>query len=322
MTRYIRGVEWTDRASDSRYPLQPLASAVDNSGIFQIPNDLLIAAYLSVPADLTIQPGNVYISRVLYTGTLLQIELSAQYTLTTAVLGLFEFPLGAASQQIVSRSLATATFTGGPTYRDLRGRLSLGTLTNLSKQPQGEFYFDYAAAGLDPDCIRPQLRKLSAIEVETGGDLLRLTGTIRLAAGLNTRLRVEVEAGQPVIYIDALDASELNEQLACDYGDKPPIRRMNGLGGDANREITILGSRCLDIEAVNAELRLRNRCSEPCVSCAEAETLRQLIDPFAQQVPSLVNLVNRIDMAVSQTQANVDYSGGSSVVVTTTEPPP
>lgn len=321
MTRYIRGVEWTDRSSDSRYPLQPLSSAKDTSGIFEIPNDLITAMYLTVPADLQIQPGNVFIGRLLYTGSLLRIEIVAEFISDINVLGVFEFPLQAAAQQIQDRGHATAVFSGATTYRDLRGRMSLGSLTNLTKQPQGDFLFTYDDAGFDPDCIRPQLRSLSAIEVETGGELLRLTGTVRLAAGLNTRLRVEVEAGEPVIYIDSLDTTDLNEKLACDYGDNPPIRRINGLGGNAHREVTVLGSRCLEVESVNAELRLRNRCSEPCVNCAEADTLRQAVIPFAQQVPTLTNLVNRLDMAVSQTRANLNYSGQTSTQPTTTQPP-
>lgn len=310
MTRYIRGVEFADRASDSRYPLIPKATVTDSTGIFEIPNDFLVSAYVTVPADLAISPGAVYVSRIINTVSSVAVYLSATISGEPVELGQFDISRAGASAQIERNSYAFSVMQGATGYEDLRGRLTIGSLDSIRDQPQGEFTFGFDDAGLEPDCIRPHLRHVSALEIEQPGGNLRLGGVIRLAAGNNVRLRVEVVDEQPVLYLDALDPSQLNEALECEDGTSPPIRRINGLAGDSQREITLLGSRCLEIQPLTSEIKLRNRCSEPCASCDEAEQIRSLVSPFANQIPTLIGLANRLDMAITQTQLNVLISRG------------
>lgn len=308
MTNYVRGVEWLDRAADSRYPLNPAATGLDNQSVFDIPNGLLLELYIAVPADLLIKPGYVWVSRILHTSSLVSIYLSADINNELVEIGRFDISQLAVRAQALRVGYGMSTFSGAVGFEDLRGWVVVGSLDSLALQPQGEFTFTFEAAGLDPDCIRPHIRHVSHLDVElTGGDV-RLDGALRLAAGNNMRMRVETEDGEPVVYLDAIDPTNLNSDLQCDYGVSPPIRFVNGLPGGASREITLLGSRCLEVQPAGSQLQLTNRCSEPCATCAESEALQALIAPFAQQIPTLVNLANRLEIAVLQTQANVTNS--------------
>lgn len=310
MTRYLRGVEFADRASDSRYPLIPLATATDRAGVFSLPNDFLVAIYLSLPADLPISPGYVFISRVINTPGLITLAVSASISGELVEIGQFDVSRQQTQAQIDRIGYGFVVFEGTDSFKDLRGRATIRSLATIAEQPQGEFFFDYDDAGIEPDCIRPHLRHVAALEVEQPGGSLRLGGVVRLAAGNNMRLRVEVIDDQPTVFMDALDASQLNEDLECETGVSPPIRRINGIEGDSQRQVTLIGSRCLEVNALAAEIQLRNRCSEPCASCQEAEQVQSLLEPFASQVPTLIGLANRLDIAVTQTQLNVISSRG------------
>lgn len=310
MSRYIRGVEWADRSTDSNYPLIPAATGLDETEVFQIPRDLLSGMTLGIPADLLLSPAKVWIRSFLHTSGLLSVRLSGIVNGVEKELGQFDISTSSLASQAETGGYAVAVFAGTEEFYDLRGQLLFRGLNGLERQPQGEFFFEFAAAGVDPDCVRPYIRHVSKLVVENNNES-NLTGAVRLAAGSNMRLRVEIEDDQPVVYFDALDASDLNEELECDFGTLPPIRRVNGLTGDAQRQLTLIGSRCLEPIPLENELQLRNRCSEPCASCDEAEAVKSLIAPFQAQVPTLVNLINRLDAAITATQANVGSSSGN-----------
>lgn len=310
MTRSYRGIEWLDRASDSRYPLVPMATARDTQDIFEIPNDLLVSVYLAIPADLLVSPGYVFISRVVHTSSVLILYISAEIDGDIELLGQFEVSVEAMRTAAERSGYGLTSFVPVTAYADVRGRLTIHDVNSLKNQPQGDFTFDFEGAGLDPDSIRPNIRHVSSIEVEQNGSTLQLRGPVQLAAGDNVRFRVEVEDSEPVLYLDALDTTQLNEDLECDIGESPFVRRVNGIPGDSQRNVSIVGSRCLEVETGAAELHLRNRCSEPCASCDEAEAVRSLILPYQQQIPTLIGLLNRLDAAVTQTTNAVALSTG------------
>lgn len=118
-----------------------------------------------------------------------------------------------------------------------------------------------------------------------------------------------------------MDASDLNESLECEDGTPPAIKRINGLPGNSQREILLRENRCLEITASGDTISMRNRCSEPCAGCKEAEAVKQVVDPMAQQIPSLVNLITRIQVAVdTQTQAIAISQGPLACLTPTTTP--
>jgi len=310
-TEGLRNLEWLDRASGCRYPLQSLASAVDLSGDFSLPNEFLASLYIAVPVDLRLNIGSVFISEITHTPNLVSLLFSGLINGVVRNFARADLGLLAIANQIASTGYGLGLVEGIGDYTDIRGRLAVARLDNLRLQPVGTYSFDYTGAGVDVDAIRPSIRQLAALEVERdAGQFVRLTGAIRLRSGTNTRLRLATEEGEPVVYFDAIDASGFNAELDCDTGLGAAIRRINGLGGDSQREIKLQESRCLSVAASGDTIALRNRCSEPCASCAEAEAVKQVVDPMAAQIPTLVNFIARLQAAVDTQQQNIAMSQG------------
>lgn len=311
MARIIRGNEFTNRSADSRYPLMPSATAEDTTGLFKIPNDLLAGLYLAVPADLLFDPSSFQITEIMHTHALCTIFIGAKLNSQLVEIGRFDISRSNLENQISKYGYGFSLFQGGTQYSDFRGRLIIGGIAGLTKSPQGQFTFNYNGAGLSVDCIRPMIRHVNGVEIETAsGQLFRLNGTIRLRAGNNAIVRLEVNEGEPVVVFDAVDTSQLNEQLQCDETTGVAIRRINGLRGNAQREINLIGSRCLEVQPQDIGIELINRCSEPCASCEEAEAVKSLVDPFATQVPTLIGLINRLEAAINQMQITMLLSRG------------
>lgn len=313
MARSIRGQEFANRAADSRYPLIPAATALDTTSQFTIPNDFLAGLYLSIPADTGFDAGSFRVSKVIYARARCSVFISANVGSTVYLLGQFDVLEQLATSQLAANGYAFSLFTPADGFGDVRGRLMVGGIDSLKLQPQGVYEFTQAAAGISTDCIRPMLRRVSAIEVvNSSGQTYRLTGTVRLRAGDNASLTIETVDGLPVVVFDAVDGSQLNDQLQCDTASGTIVRRINGLPGNNQGEVTLLGSNCLTVQPQQTGLQLLNACSEPCASCSEAEALKSLVDPFVTQVPTLVSLANRIDMAVTQFQLNALASQGNA----------
>jgi hypothetical protein len=286
---------------------------LDQTGQFTIPNDFLAGLYLSVPADIGFDPGSFRVSKVIYARARCSVFISAVVGTTSIVIGQFDVLEQLAVTQLAAYGYAFALFTPADGYGDIRGRLMVGGLDSLKLQPQGVYEFTQAAAGISVDCVRPMLRRVSAIEVvNASGQTFRLTGTVRLKAGDNANLTIKTEAGKPVVVFDAVDGSQLNDQKQCDVNSGTIIKRINGLPGNNQGEVTLIGSNCLTVQPQQMGLQLLNACSEPCASCKEAEALKSLVDPFVTQVPTLVSLANRIDMAVTQFQLNALAAQGNA----------
>lgn len=316
----IRNLEWLDRASGNRYPLQPVATATDLSGAFRLPNDFIAAIYLAVPADLRINLTSVYISEVVHTPNLISLVISTLINNELRNIARADLSLVAIANQIRSIGYGVGLLEGMPDYTDIRGRISIARLENIQLQPVGVFAFDYSGAGLDVDAIRPAIRHVSAIEVETvGGQFTRLNGPVRLRAGNNTRLRLATEDGEPVIYFDAFDTTGFNDDFNCEDTSAAAIRRINGIRGNSNREVLIQDSRCVDVTASGDALTIRNPCSEPCAGCEEAEAIKRSVDPMAQQIPTLVNFIARLGASIESQQQAIAASQGPLQCLTDSE---
>jgi hypothetical protein len=310
--RIIRGVEFANRNQDARYPLIPSATCRDTADLFSIPNDLLVGLQITVPADLRISPASYRISRVIYTYGTVTLFISGLLEDISTELGRFDIARTNVSQQIQRYGYGFSSLMGLGDYSDLRGRLLIGSPEGLNDQPQGEFWFDYQAAGISVDCIRPMVRHINVLEVQTAsGELFRLAGVVRLRGGDNMAIRIETVDQRPVVVLDALDSEGLTDRLQCDQGNRPPIRTINGLSGDAQRAVELTGSNCLEIEPGLNGIRLQNNCSEPCASCQEAEALQELVEPFVTQVPTLTSLINRLQTAIDQLSLSSKLSQGN-----------
>lgn len=316
----VRNQEWLDRASDSRYPFNWNASAVDETGTFAFPNDFLTSVYIAIPADLKLNLTTVHISEIIHTPTLITLSFQAAIDGEPVVFAKATLSVTGLEAQIEQVGYGFGLIEGELNYPDVRGRLTVARVDNLRLQPAGVFQFGYAATGLDTDALRPNIRHVSAIEIESAGSITRLNRVIRLKPGNNARLRVTTEDGEPVVYVDALDPTGFNDNLDCETTVAAAVRRINGLPGNSDREIFIQPSRCIEITPAGNALNLRNACSEPCAGCAEAEAIKSQIDPMAQQIPILTNFISRLTASVEAQQQAIAASQGPLSCLQQVEP--
>ena len=306
MPRIIRGAEFAGRAAESRYPLLPTATARDTSDAFSIPNDFLVGLMIAIPSDISINPTTYHISKIVNVQNRTIVTVSGVLGEAIVTIGKFDVLRSVVRNQILTKSYGFSVFVGSADYPDIRGRLMIGSVDSIAKQPQGSFDFSPLGAGISVDCVRPVFRHLSAINVlAANGNNYRLTGAVRLKGGDNVRLTVQVQDDQPVVVFDAIDAASFSDNLDCDSGSAPSIKTLNGIAGNNAREFTLLGSRCLAVEPVTFGVKLTNDCSEPCATCDEAESLKGMIQPFAQQVPVVMQVASRLESAVSQMQKSM-----------------
>jgi hypothetical protein len=310
MGRIIRNAEFTNRSADSRYPLLPTATAKDASSVFELPNDFLVGLYLAVPSDLQINPTTYHVTSVTNVNNRTVVSVGGALGGTIVTVGRFDVLWQSTRTQILAKGYGVATFVGAGQYSDIRGRLMIGSIDSISNQPQGTFSFNPIGGGLSIDCIRPVFRHLSSLQVlAASGQTYKLSGAVRLRGGDNVRLTVEVQDDQPVVVIDAVDATAFSESLDCDVATAAAsIKTINGLPGNNNREVTLVGSRCLTVDPLTFGIQLTNSCSEPCASCAEAEALKSMIEPFAIQIPMVTSVANRLDNAVTKMQQSIGSS--------------
>ncbi|GIW89580.1 MAG: hypothetical protein KatS3mg109_0012 [Pirellulaceae bacterium] len=321
-TEGIRNLEWLDRGSDSRYPLQSGATAKDRTGVFEIPNDFLASLYIAVPADLDMQLETARVGELIQARSQIIVRFFA--TINGSDVQFAQMTIGRlqAEKQIKAIGYALGLVTGVGSYSAVKGQAAIARMSIID-QPLGKFEFDYDGAGLDIDVLRPNIRFVSAVDVETqSGGFSRIDGPLRLRAGDNVQLRLVQEDGEPVVYFDALDGSQFNKQLECELGDLPPIRTINGIPGGPDRAVDIEQGRCLEASVTGSALGLRNECSEPCASCEEAETLKSAIDPLVEQIPTLVNFISRLEAAIDAQNMAMQLSQFPLECRTTTTAPP
>lgn len=304
-----RNQEALDRNSDSRFPLISGTTARDSSGSFELPNDLLVSLMLPVPEDLEISPISAWVSRVVVSPNFLQLYISARIMDEPAQIARADVSMAAAEASIRDLGYAFASLDGVGLYSDLRGHIQLARLDSLRRQPVGVFDFAYEGSALEPDCIRPEARQVPAVEIETApGQFARLTGLVRFRPGSNMRFRVATENSEPVVYIDAIDPTDLNEQLECDGGTTKPIYRINSIPADAQGNFQLGGSRCLDITPATFGVAMRNNCSEPCAGCTEAEALSSRVKAMEQQLPQFTTFLATLSSQVSRMIIATDLS--------------
>lgn len=290
-------LDWLSHNSQRRYPLASDATAEDVTGDFALPDDFIVELYVPVHAGLDVQPGRFFISAIgVY---------AAGYSVIVG------YDDGTTTYPVASAVIARATHVKNTVYAlgglgdfaDTVGRVVIGSLGNIDKQPPGLWNFDLAGGRLETDCIRPILRGISGVRVRNGSSLSEaVSGDLVLEAGTNQRIDVIQEEGEdPVIRFNAIEGAGLNELCGClDDGDSPPIRTIDGVPPTASGDFTFLGSDCLQIETVDNGLRLVDRCSQPCCGDDELIAITQALEALRVQAATVEQFLNSLESRVAQ----------------------
>lgn len=289
-------LEWLNHNSQRHYPLTDEASGNDTTSSFQLPEDFLVELDLPIHAGLDVDPAKFFIKQIGVFGTGFSIVIGYD-----AVSGPIDVATALINRNTHVRN-QTYGLGGVGDFDDTFGKLTLGRLDAIDKQPDGIFTFDVEETRLTPSAIRPIIRGVSSISVRSGLNVsARLVGDIELQAGQNFQIVPILVAGQdPILRFSAIQGEGLDEECICE-GEAvgPPIRRINGIPPTPAGDFTLLGNTCLEVTGIDNGLKLDDVCSEPCCGCVELEAITRDLEAFGAKATTLENFLVRLESSVS-----------------------
>lgn len=289
-------LQWLNHNGQRAYPFFETASRLDESGSFRVPDSLLLELYLPVHSGLDVDPARFFVRSVAVFS--IGVTISVGYddgSTPPPVVATAVIPLATHAEY------QSYALPGSGDFDDVAGKVVIGSLSDLSTLPPGQYFFTPEAGRLDTDCIRPVLRSVSSIVVVNGADRSeRLYGDIELTSGTNTRLTVSTVNGKRRVRIDAIAGEGLNDDCVCD-GDATtgPVRTINGIPPTADGDFTVLGSACVDVTAAGNGIKLTNTCADPCCGCKELEAITRDMDQFGGAQTTLNSFLGRLEVQVT-----------------------
>jgi hypothetical protein len=289
-------LEWLDLNSQRAYPLADDATKLDQSGAFALPDSFLVNLSLSTPWTLAVDGGRFYIQTVAvfpigYSITIGYDDGTNQVAVATANI--------AKTAHVENKAYA---LSGLGSFGDCTGKVAIGVLDEIDRQPSGRWTFHPSGGKLDADCIRPTLRGVSSITVVNGADASApIFGDAALVAGTNFR----VSASGSDIRLDAIDGAGLTAACGGGSGSGVPIKTINGIGPDASKNFTLVPTTCISITPMASGLSLSNTCSQPCCGCPELEALTAEIAHINDEVATLQAFQSGLTAQVDAMSATV-----------------
>ncbi|MFC1453601.1 hypothetical protein ACFLQL_00285 [Verrucomicrobiota bacterium] len=259
----ILNQEWLNENSNRNYPFREDVSLLANDvSEVRLPNFLIVDFIITVAGT----PLDVYLDTVLYAGTFINLVFK-----------------DSADIVVTNITINTATHVAytaydivgvGDNYDDARGKIVVGELSQIASYlPQGAYTFSLENAKLESCTIRPDIRGIRSLVVQSGGiDSEIITGKVKLIAGTNCS--IVYDAADNSIRIDAVNipGSGFNQPCECEDNLVPEcIRKINGVNIE---DLQIIGDgKCVDVSTNGNVITISDKCSAPCCGCVELEFL-------------------------------------------------
>jgi hypothetical protein len=301
MPTVYQNVSWLNHNAARHYPLADDADGVDNSGSFTLPTDFLLELDLPVHAGMDVDPARFFLKHLGAYATGYFISIGYQPT--------GDDPDDAVDVAtcLVPRTTHTENrmyaLGGVEPFEDTSGKVVIGKLDNIDKEPAGFWTFTLAQGRLDPDAVRPMIRGISSIIVVNGTEESQpLYGDIVLESGQNIQLLVSnADSGTPTIRLNAINGEGLTEECICEGEEAPrsPIYTINGVAPRLDGELTLVSGDCLTFEAITNGLRMTNTCSKPCCNCVDLERITRDLERFGEQVAAVISFSTELRSTVS-----------------------
>ena len=294
-------LEWLNHNSQRSYPLAEDATKVDETGLFTLPDDFIVALYLPIQGTMNVEPSLFFLRSVSI--------FSTGYNVSIAYYNGVDAPITVGTVNIAKSTHTENTsyaLAGVDDFDDSIGKIVIGKVDTLDQMGEAQYLFDYDDGKLDPDTIRPMIRGISSIVLINGTEESeRIYGDIELQAGANIRLTAFPLTS--TIRIEAITGEGLVEDCVCEDEPEagPGIRFINGVPPTTSGDFTLLGDDCLTISPIVHGLQLKDICSDPCCGCAELEAIVVDLARFGEAATTLRNFVNRLESEVSQFHAVV-----------------
>ena len=290
-------IEWLGHNSQRNFPLAYESTSKDITGAFKLPDDFLVELRLSVPAFLA--------SSTNYTLKTVQ----AYSTGYSVIIGYDngESIVSVAAANILRSShylYKSYPLRGLGDFYDVSGFVTIGNLDAIDLEPPGSWSFDLGGGRLELDCVYPQIRGVTQLRIQNGGDVSApITGDIILRSGNNFSINVIQEPGEdPQIIFNAISGAGLNEECVCEDGtqDLVPIKTINDIPGAPDGSFTLTGIECLTITPGTNSLNLEDKCAKPCCGCKELEPVVAALEQFGKQAATLETFMTNLEARVAQ----------------------
>lgn len=292
-------LEWLNHNANRKYPLAVDASGRSTDGEFELPEDFIVACYLSLNAGHTLEISGFAITNITISPAGATVLISGSDK--TGEL----HPVAATMiPKAVHKQYRSYRLGGLAEFYDLDGWLTVDQFDSIDMQPAGSWDFDLSGGRLELDVVRPQIRGVSRLRVQSNGELSQpIVGDVVLRAGNNMRISPVLVAGEdPVLLFDAINGAGLNEECVCagDVQDAPPIRTINKIPGTPDGDFTFLGNNCLEFVPIEHGLQARDTCSEPCCGCPELESVTKALELLDSQATTLENFLVSLEARTTQ----------------------
>lgn len=296
MSLNILNLDWLNQNANRAYPLHEDATGMDTTGTFRLPKsflvDLLWPIHISFGQDCT----RFHLYSLLTAGDTVTLQIAhTSASDTTTVVG------SVVINRAQHKENSTYLIQGTGDFEDSVGQVAVGRLDEVYSQGGG-YTFDLAGARLMSTCIRPNLRGVSALRVQSGNDISDLlVGDVELVEGWNVRLTV-LDGNK--IRIDARSDSNLREDCGCDEIGAC-IKTINGVPPDAMGNFTLVGDNCITISPLANGLQLTDKCSKACCGCDELTPVVGTAESMSAQLDRLEVAIANLAAAQANFTANV-----------------
>jgi hypothetical protein len=281
---WIDSLDWTTLNSLRRYPIREGASAQSDDTLFTIPDTLITDFSLSASSNVA---DRFFISKIQNKISSAVLEISDW---AGNIVGTFEI-FSSEAKDVDYYLSSTSNYTGA------NGKITIGTLQDLSELPAGTFTFTKSSTEFEPRTIIPGLQGIDRITfVDAFSGQYVLTGSATLISRSNLRFSTDTNEGDSVI-MDAGDNLGLNK--ICEFTNC--VKSINGISPDpANGNISILGVDCVNVSSTaQYTLDIEDNCCSPCTGCNDLQELTDRLTSLENKFLDLKNNYNNVNNQLS-----------------------
>jgi TolB-like protein len=295
----IIGTEWLNSNSLRNYPLSQLATQQSNNSSFEMPNELFVDMKLAVPYIPGLKPSGFYVSSITVypQGFVFEIGYNGDFQAPSiAVSSPVAFTGFSQNTSVNIKGISSNSIYD---FSQISGVAVIGDVSKV-QEAVGTITFNLEASRLESTVVNFGVKRISGIRVVNSGFTTPvMAGQISLQSGSNHSIAVTSFSDYSSLRLNAVDGGGLAETCDCnDIELSPCIRTINGLQGDAQGNVTIVGGDCVSVVNTAEGITISDTCAKPCCGCNElqvvvtdTENLNSRLTELALQITQLAGSV-------------------------------
>lgn len=291
---FVENLDFLNSNSVRVFPIKEGLSCTSTTGVFKIPEDLMLDMEIAATSDVTVE---FYISKMYNYTEAVIIEISDT---TNTVLGTFTVTTGTHKKG----NYYTYYLAPSSSYQGANGKVAIGSLASMGQLPIGVFSFAATATLLEARCVIPSRNTINRfVVIDEKGNQTSLIGNVKLLARNNLRFR---QVGDTVV-LDAGDGLGLNKD--CE-DEAPCITTINNVAPDITGNFTLLGLECATFSPLSSPpgLSLDDTCCKPCMGCDEIGQLTERAIQVEADLLKLRDYFTNLQQLITSFEQLTNYS--------------